>query len=108
MLISWQTLLIVIISSDSSHFLKFFQQNKRLKDVEISFPIVYGTISFCLGKKASEQVFDLQNTKHRRAIYPVDCYSEFNVMANCFPPPLYVGTTLTSGLYMSVLQTMRI
>ncbi|KAJ0964167.1 hypothetical protein J5N97_029289 [Dioscorea zingiberensis] len=29
-------------------------QNKRLKDVEISFPIVYGTISFWLGKKASE------------------------------------------------------
>ncbi|XP_039122113.1 uncharacterized protein LOC120258743 [Dioscorea cayenensis subsp. rotundata] len=30
-------------------------QNKRLKDVEISFPIVYGTISFWLGKKASER-----------------------------------------------------
>ncbi|CAL5036571.1 unnamed protein product [Urochloa decumbens] len=29
-------------------------KNKRLKDVEISFPIVYGTISFWLGKKASE------------------------------------------------------
>ncbi|XP_020700759.1 transcription initiation factor TFIID subunit 14b-like isoform X2 [Dendrobium catenatum] len=29
-------------------------QSKRLKDVEISFPIVYGTISFWLGKKASE------------------------------------------------------
>ncbi|CAD6337822.1 unnamed protein product [Miscanthus lutarioriparius] len=29
-------------------------RNKRLKDVEISFPIVYGTISFWLGKKASE------------------------------------------------------
>ncbi|PWZ11824.1 Transcription initiation factor TFIID subunit 14b [Zea mays] len=29
-------------------------QNKRLKDVEVSFPIVYGTISFWLGKKASE------------------------------------------------------
>nr|DAD40472.1 TPA_asm: hypothetical protein HUJ06_014795 [Nelumbo nucifera] len=28
--------------------------NKRLKDVEISVPIVYGTISFWLGKKASE------------------------------------------------------
>ncbi|XP_058085084.1 transcription initiation factor TFIID subunit 14b isoform X2 [Magnolia sinica] len=27
---------------------------KRLKDVEISIPIVYGTISFWLGKKASE------------------------------------------------------
>jgi YEATS domain-containing protein 4 len=34
--------------------MKFFQQNKRLKDVEVSFPIVYGTISFWLGKKASE------------------------------------------------------
>ncbi|RCV20072.1 hypothetical protein SEVIR_4G025600v4 [Setaria viridis] len=31
-----------------------FEQNKKLKDVEISFPIVYGTISFWLGKKASE------------------------------------------------------
>uniref|UniRef100_A0ACD6A997 Uncharacterized protein n=1 Tax=Avena sativa TaxID=4498 RepID=A0ACD6A997_AVESA len=30
------------------------KQNKKLKDVEISFPIVYGTISFWLGKKASE------------------------------------------------------
>ncbi|KAH7692537.1 YEATS protein [Dioscorea alata] len=30
------------------------KKNKRLKDVEISFPIVYGTISFWLGKKASE------------------------------------------------------
>ncbi|XP_068640425.1 transcription initiation factor TFIID subunit 14b-like isoform X1 [Aristolochia californica] len=29
-------------------------QAKRLKDVEISIPIVYGTISFWLGKKASE------------------------------------------------------
>ncbi|KAG0453034.1 hypothetical protein HPP92_025404 [Vanilla planifolia] len=29
-------------------------QTKRLKDVEICFPIVYGTISFWLGKKASE------------------------------------------------------
>uniref|UniRef100_M8AQ73 Protein AF-9-like protein n=1 Tax=Aegilops tauschii TaxID=37682 RepID=M8AQ73_AEGTA len=29
-------------------------KNKKLKDVEISFPIVYGTISFWLGKKASE------------------------------------------------------
>lgn len=29
-------------------------QSKRLKDVEISFPIVYGTMSFWLGKKASE------------------------------------------------------
>ncbi|XP_020592194.1 transcription initiation factor TFIID subunit 14b isoform X2 [Phalaenopsis equestris] len=29
-------------------------QSKRLKDVEIGFPIVYGTISFWLGKKASE------------------------------------------------------
>ncbi|PIA56039.1 hypothetical protein AQUCO_00700398v1 [Aquilegia coerulea] len=28
--------------------------NKKLKDVEISVPIVYGTISFWLGKKASE------------------------------------------------------
>ncbi|KAF0903297.1 hypothetical protein E2562_026577 [Oryza meyeriana var. granulata] len=28
--------------------------DKKLKDVEISFPIVYGTISFWLGKKASE------------------------------------------------------
>ncbi|XP_042509440.1 transcription initiation factor TFIID subunit 14b-like [Macadamia integrifolia] len=28
--------------------------SKRLKDVEISVPIVYGTISFWLGKKASE------------------------------------------------------
>ncbi|KAJ8511068.1 hypothetical protein OPV22_001502 [Ensete ventricosum] len=27
---------------------------RRLKDVEISFPIVYGTIAFWLGKKASE------------------------------------------------------
>lgn len=27
---------------------------KRLKDVELSFPIVYGTISFWLGKRASE------------------------------------------------------
>ncbi|KAJ1257857.1 hypothetical protein BS78_10G028400 [Paspalum vaginatum] len=35
------------------------QQNKSRKDVEISFPIVYGTISFWLGKKASDvtQVF---------------------------------------------------
>jgi hypothetical protein len=31
-----------------------FEQNKKLKDVELSFPIVYGTISFWLGKKASE------------------------------------------------------
>ncbi|CAM0912646.1 unnamed protein product [Alopecurus aequalis] len=30
------------------------KKNKKLKDVEISFPIVYGTISFWLGKKASE------------------------------------------------------
>ncbi|XP_047092993.1 transcription initiation factor TFIID subunit 14b-like [Lolium rigidum] len=30
------------------------KQIKKLKDVEISFPIVYGTISFWLGKKASE------------------------------------------------------
>ncbi|KMZ70264.1 YEATS domain-containing protein [Zostera marina] len=29
-------------------------QSKRLKDVEISVPIVYGTIAFWLGKKASE------------------------------------------------------
>lgn len=29
-------------------------QPKRLKDVELGFPIVYGTISFWLGKKASE------------------------------------------------------
>ncbi|KAJ8647952.1 hypothetical protein MRB53_000975 [Persea americana] len=29
-------------------------QSKRLKDVEISIPIAYGTISFWLGKKASE------------------------------------------------------
>eukprot|EP00262_Sarcandra_glabra_P001520 TRINITY_DN11645_c0_g1_i2.p1 TRINITY_DN11645_c0_g1~~TRINITY_DN11645_c0_g1_i2.p1 ORF type:complete len:268 (-),score=33.93 TRINITY_DN11645_c0_g1_i2:106-909(-) len=29
-------------------------QSKRLKDVEISIPIVFGTISFWLGKKASE------------------------------------------------------
>ncbi|GJN29730.1 hypothetical protein PR202_gb17981 [Eleusine coracana subsp. coracana] len=29
-------------------------KSKKLKDVEISFPIVYGTISFWLGKKASE------------------------------------------------------
>ncbi|ONK57753.1 uncharacterized protein A4U43_C09F3740 [Asparagus officinalis] len=28
--------------------------SKKLKDVEISFPIVYGTIAFWLGKKASE------------------------------------------------------
>ena len=27
---------------------------KRLKDVEVSVPIVYGTISFWLGKKATE------------------------------------------------------
>ncbi|KAI9108067.1 hypothetical protein K1719_020940 [Acacia pycnantha] len=27
---------------------------KKLKDVEISVPIVYGNIAFCLGKKASE------------------------------------------------------
>lgn len=33
---------------------KSLEQNKKLKDVEISFPIVYGTISFWLGKKASE------------------------------------------------------
>ncbi|KAF8662139.1 hypothetical protein HU200_056332 [Digitaria exilis] len=33
---------------------KKIEQNKKLKDVEISFPIVYGTISFWLGKKASE------------------------------------------------------
>ncbi|XP_073106170.1 transcription initiation factor TFIID subunit 14b isoform X2 [Elaeis guineensis] len=31
-----------------------YDQTRRLKDVEISFPIVYGTISFWLGKKASE------------------------------------------------------
>ncbi|CAL9069503.1 unnamed protein product [Musa banksii] len=30
------------------------QLTRRLKDVEISFPIVYGTIAFWLGKKASE------------------------------------------------------
>lgn len=29
-------------------------QSKRLKDVELSFPIAYGTVSFWLGKKASE------------------------------------------------------
>lgn len=28
--------------------------NKRVKDVEISVPIVYGTIAFYLGRKASE------------------------------------------------------
>lgn len=33
-----------------------FVQNvvKKLKDVEISLPIVYGNIAFWLGKKASE------------------------------------------------------
>lgn len=30
------------------------RSNKRLKDVEISVPIVYGTMAFWLGKKASE------------------------------------------------------
>ncbi|XP_038974380.1 transcription initiation factor TFIID subunit 14b-like isoform X3 [Phoenix dactylifera] len=30
------------------------KKTRRLKDAEISFPIVYGTISFWLGKKASE------------------------------------------------------
>ncbi|XP_078448358.1 transcription initiation factor TFIID subunit 14b-like isoform X2 [Wolffia australiana] len=29
-------------------------QNKRLKDMEVSIPIVYGTMSFWLGKKATE------------------------------------------------------
>lgn len=28
--------------------------NKKLKDVEISIPIVYGNVAFWLGKKASE------------------------------------------------------
>jgi hypothetical protein len=28
--------------------------NKRVKDVEICVPIVYGTIAFYLGRKASE------------------------------------------------------
>jgi YEATS domain-containing protein 4 len=28
--------------------------NKKLKDVEISVPIVYGNIAFWLGKKANE------------------------------------------------------
>jgi len=37
-----------------NYWQNFFEQNKKLKDVEISFPIVYGTISFWLGKKASE------------------------------------------------------
>jgi len=39
---------------DVNYWQNFFEQNKKLKDVEISFPIVYGTISFWLGKKASE------------------------------------------------------
>ncbi|KAL0923330.1 hypothetical protein M5K25_007382 [Dendrobium thyrsiflorum] len=46
------------VARASRAWLGFFGQNqgqsKRLKDVEISFPIVYGTISFWLGKKASE------------------------------------------------------
>nr|CAD1820649.1 unnamed protein product [Ananas comosus var. bracteatus] len=42
-------------SDDADKKLLFSEeQTKRLKDVEISFPIVYGTISFWLGKKASE------------------------------------------------------
>ncbi|OVA12841.1 YEATS [Macleaya cordata] len=37
--------------------------SKKLKDVEISVPIVYGTISFWLGKKASEY------TSHKWTVY---------------------------------------
>lgn len=31
-----------------------FNQQKKLKDIEISVPIVYGNVAFWLGKKASE------------------------------------------------------
>jgi hypothetical protein len=42
-----------LVSSDMNQQ-NSFEQNKKLKDVELSFPIAYGTISFWLGKKASE------------------------------------------------------
>ncbi|KAL0923332.1 hypothetical protein M5K25_007385 [Dendrobium thyrsiflorum] len=43
-----------LIVNDRHFSIEKMGQSKRLKDVEISFPIVYGTISFWLGKKASD------------------------------------------------------
>ncbi|KAJ3672672.1 hypothetical protein LUZ60_007393 [Juncus effusus] len=42
---------------------KKIEQPRRLKDVEISFPIVYGTMAFSLGKKATEY------NSHKWAVY---------------------------------------
>ncbi|CAM8985652.1 unnamed protein product [Rhodiola kirilowii] len=43
----------IVIANASEEFVKK-PSNKRLKDVEIFVPIVYGTIAFWLGRKASE------------------------------------------------------
>ncbi|KAL4193935.1 hypothetical protein AMTRI_Chr05g56690 [Amborella trichopoda] len=50
--LDWRKHRRVLVLKNSLIFVLYLA--KRLKDVEISIPIVYGTISFWLGKKANE------------------------------------------------------
>ncbi|KAL3597126.1 hypothetical protein D5086_008763 [Populus alba] len=63
--------------------------NKKLKDVEISLPIVYGNIAFWLGKKANEYQSH-KWTVYKLVTWPDDfvtrhsvCHLEYISKMNC-------------------------